>query len=111
LLFLQDGVWQGQRILPEGWVDYSTNPTPNAPQGQYGAQWWLNAGKATDEMDRQWPDLPSNIFYASGHDHQYIVVVPSHDLVLVRLGFTPDEEAWDLGTFIGDVLEAVPVTD
>jgi hypothetical protein len=56
------------------------------------------------------PDLPSDIFFASGHDDQYVVVVPSHDLVLVRLGFTPDEEAWDLGTFIGDVLEAVPVT-
>ncbi len=48
--------------------------------------------------------MPSDIFWADGHDGQYVVVVPSHDLVLVRLGFTPDPEAWDLGRFIGDVL-------
>ena len=108
LLYLQDGVWDSERILPEGWVAYTTTPTPNAPQGQYGAQWWLNAGTVTDEMDRKWPELPPDIFYADGHDGQYIVVVPSHDLVLARLGFTPDAEAWDLGAFIGDVLEAIP---
>jgi CubicO group peptidase (beta-lactamase class C family) len=108
LLYLQDGVWQGERILPEGWVAYTTTPTPQAPQGRYGAQWWLNAGDPADKADREWPGLPSGIFWASGHDGQFVVVVPSHDLVLVRLGFTPDVEAWDLGAFIGDVLEAIP---
>jgi len=108
LLYLQDGMWFGDRVLPEGWVAYSTTPTPNAPQGQYGAQWWLNAGTASDEMDRPWPELPPDIFWADGHDGQFIVVIPSHELVLVRLGFTPDKGAWDLGAFIGDILEVVP---
>ena len=108
LLYLQDGVWQGERLLPEGWVAYSTTPTPNAPQGQYGAQWWLNAGSEANERDRKWPELPPDIFWADGHDGQFIVVIPSHDLVLVRLGFTLDEGAWDLGAFISDMLLAVP---
>jgi len=108
LLYLQDGVWQGERLLPEGRVTYTTTPTPNALQGQYGAQWWLNAGSEASEKDRKWPELPPDIFYADGHDGQFIVVIPSHDLVLVRLGFTPDEGAWDLGAFIGDMLEAMP---
>jgi CubicO group peptidase (beta-lactamase class C family) len=108
LLYLQDGVWQGERVLPEGWVAYTTSPTPKAPQGRYGAQWWLNAGDPADNADRRWPNLPPDIFWADGHDGQAVVVVPSHDLVLVRLGFTPDPEAWDLGAFIGDVLEAIP---
>lgn len=110
LLYLQDGMWEGERILPEGWVAYTTTPTPNAPQGQYGAQWWLNSGPETNESDRKWPGLPSDIFYADGHDGQYIVVIPTRDLVLVRLGFTPDKEAWDLGTFISEVLDAIPET-
>jgi hypothetical protein len=108
LLYLRDGLWQGERILPEGWVAYTTTPTRKAPQGRYGAQWWLNAGDPADDNDRQWPDLPSGIFWASGHDGQFVAVIPSHDLVLVQLGFTPDPEAWDLGAFIRDVLEAIP---
>ena len=109
LLYLQDGMWEGERILPEGWVTYTTTPTPKAPQGQYGAQWWLNAGTVTDEMDRKWPNLPSET--SSGPmvtTASSWWLSPSHNLVLVRLGFTPDEEAWDLGAFIGDVLEAIP---
>ena len=108
LLYLQDGLWQDERILPQGWVAYTTTPTPKAPQGRYGAQWWLNAGDPADNQDREWPDLPFDIFWADGHDGQSVVVVPSRDVVLVRLGFSPDPEAWDLGAFIGDVLDAIP---
>ncbi|MBT8363201.1 MAG: beta-lactamase family protein, partial [Deltaproteobacteria bacterium] len=42
LLYLQDGIWQGARILPAGWVEYTTTPTPQAPRGEYGALFWLN---------------------------------------------------------------------
>ncbi|UCC53896.1 MAG: serine hydrolase, partial [Anaerolineaceae bacterium] len=108
LLYLQDGVWQGERILPEGWVAYTTTPTPNAPLGQYGAQWWLNACSEANEAECRWPELPSDIFWADGHDGQFIIIVPSYDMVLVRLGFTLDEEAWDLGAFISDMLLVVP---
>ena len=79
-----------------------------SPGCRYGAHWWLNACDPADNQDREWPDLPSDIFWADGHDGQSVVVVPSRDVVLVRLGFSPDPEAWDLGVFIGDVLEAIP---
>jgi len=77
LLYLRDGVWDGARILPEGWVDHGRTVTPPS-LGEYGAHWWL----AQDG---------SGIFNASGYNGQYIVVDPSRDLVLVRLGLSPAE--------------------
>ena len=57
-LYLQDGVWEGERILPEGWVTYTTTPTPGAPKGEYGAHFWLNAGNPDNPDDRRWPGSP-----------------------------------------------------
>lgn len=108
LLYLRDGVWAGERILPEGWVQYSATPAPAAPRGEYGGHWWLNAGAASDSMNRPWPDLPRDIFYASGFQGQHVVVIPSHDLVVVRLGVTQDDRAWNLGDFLRAVLPAFP---
>ncbi len=67
--------------------------------------------KKGDPADRRWSDFPADLFLASGYDGQFVVVVPSHNLVIVRLGFTPDSEAWDLAAFIGDVLAAVPALE
>ncbi|MGD9008434.1 MAG: serine hydrolase, partial [Desulfobacteraceae bacterium] len=58
LLYLQDGVWEKQRILPVGWVAYSKTPTAAAPIGQYGAHFWLNAGAAGNPAIRKWPHAP-----------------------------------------------------
>ncbi|MEL6957022.1 MAG: serine hydrolase [Pseudomonadota bacterium] len=76
LLYLRDGVWEGARILPEGWVDHARTPTltvpPEEPMG-YGAHWWLGlAGPGS--------------FSANGYDGQYTVLVPQKDLILVRHG-------------------------
>jgi CubicO group peptidase (beta-lactamase class C family) len=82
LLYARGGIWDGQRILPEGWVDYSRMPTPTNPEGTYGAQWWLE------------PDHPG-LLYASGFNGQSINVFPEEDLVIVVLSETPqarDEE-------------------
>jgi CubicO group peptidase (beta-lactamase class C family) len=81
-LYLRDGVWEGRRILPEGWVDY-TRAAP--PSGNYGAHFWLNLPPA----ERQYvllPGGPPSAFGATGNEGQMIVVVPTHDLVAVRLG-------------------------
>jgi len=92
-LFRLDGVWEGRRLLPEGWVRYATTPTPAAPQGSYGAHWWLNAGTPDDAADRPWPGVPAELYAARGHSGQWAAVVPSARLVVVRLGLTiPDEE-------------------
>lgn len=82
-LYLDDGVWRGQRVLPEGWVAYSRRAAP-ASRGEYGAHIWLN-GDASDPM---FPGVPGNAFAFSGHDGQYVVVIPDKQLVIVRLGLT-----------------------
>ena len=63
LLVNNRGVWQGEQILPPDWVAYSTTPTPLAPQGKYGAQFWLNAGTPGNPADRLFPSLPADLFY------------------------------------------------
>jgi CubicO group peptidase (beta-lactamase class C family) len=81
LLYLRDGMWEGRRLLPEGWVDYARTPTPTPPDPSgmgYGAHWWLDmAGPGS--------------FSANGYDGQYTVIVPDLDLVVVRNGRTPLE--------------------
>jgi len=107
MLYLEDGVWNGQRILPEGWVQYSVTPAPAAPLGKYGAQWWLNSGLPADTTQREWPALPRDIYWASGFNGQYVVVIPSRDLVVVRLGDTGGNAAWKLDDFLAGVLHAI----
>ncbi len=107
LLYLQDGVWQGERVLPEGWVKYSTSPAPSAPGGRFGAHVWLNAGSPDNEANRRWPGLPRDLFYLSGFEGQHVVVVPSAELVMVRLGCSREPTTWSLERFAGSVLDAV----
>jgi len=101
LLYLRDGVWDGKRILPEGWVDYTRTPTPAAPQGEYGAHFWLNAGGTGGGPPL--PGAPRDLFHASGHDGQQVAIVPSRDLVVVRLGLTPSDGRFDSEGFGGAV--------
>ena len=77
LLYLRDGVWNGRRILPPGWVDFARTPSFSSKQGilGYGALWWLD------------PRRPS-WFYAAGLDGQRVLLVPEHDLVVVRMGLS-----------------------
>jgi CubicO group peptidase (beta-lactamase class C family) len=80
LLYLRDGVWEGQRVLPEGWVKFATTPAPAWKNREYGAQIWLNN---PGEMA-----LPRDAYYFAGGGGQYVFVVPSADLVIVRMGHT-----------------------
>jgi CubicO group peptidase (beta-lactamase class C family) len=106
LLYLQDGVWEGERILPEGWVEYATTPAPAAAQGDYGAQIWLNAGPEGSPGDRPIPDLPANMVYLSGFEGQNILLFPDQDLVILRMGLTTrgPRPVWTLAE---DVLRAM----
>jgi CubicO group peptidase (beta-lactamase class C family) len=109
-LFRRDGVWEGRRLLPEGWARYAATPTPAAPHGEYGAHWWLNAGPPGAPAERPWPAIPPEVFAARGHSGQWVAIVPSARLVVVRLGLTvPDEEPLD-GTeqLVADLLAALP---
>jgi len=108
-LHLQDGVWEGHRILPEGWSRYVSAPTPAAPEGCYGAGWWLNAGDPVDPLQRMWPSLPREAYAARGKSGQYVVIVPSAELVVVRLGLstTRDEALHGIEPLVAAALRAV----
>lgn len=89
MLFLEDGVVGGTRILPEGWVRYSTTPTPRAFVG-YGAGWWINNGDSRGARFRREHGMPADAFMALGIYGQAVVVVPSARLVIARFGTTYD---------------------
>jgi len=103
----QKGNWMGQQILPKSWFDYALTPTPTAPLGQYGAQWWLNAGSKDDSSKRYFPSLPSDAFFALGYQGQSISVIPSKNVVVVRLGATSPPDAWNLEGFLNYLLQHV----
>jgi CubicO group peptidase (beta-lactamase class C family) len=107
LLCSRDGVWNGRRILPEGWMKYSTTPTPGAPKGMYGAQFWLNAGDPQNHAERWKAEAPVDMYSMSGFEGQYVSIVPSRKLVIVRLGLSDPEDNWDHGRFIADLVHAV----
>jgi CubicO group peptidase (beta-lactamase class C family) len=91
LLYLRDGMWDGTRILPEGWVDHGRNLVSEDPvDGPYGAHWW---GVAGDTL---------GTFRASGYDGQSITICPALDLVVVRLGKTPTERDPELAAWRAD---------
>jgi CubicO group peptidase (beta-lactamase class C family) len=84
-LYLNDGVAEGKRILPEGWVNYSAAPTLEA---DYGAGFWTNRGAYGDAHDRVAAGMPADAFYGSGNLGQRVVIIPSLNVVIVRLGLT-----------------------
>lgn len=89
LLYLRDGMWDGTRILPEGWVDYARTPTwqqAEVVDAPYGAHWWIGMGGAGS-------------FSANGYLGQFTVCIPDLDMVIVRHGNTdaskgPNVKAW-----------------
>lgn len=101
MLYLQDGMWVGQRMLPDGWVAYTRSPAPADREGRYGAHFWL---KVPDEYCATGSPLPSDVFHAAGHEGQFVTIVPSRDVVIVRLGRTRYPDVWDQCAFVRDVL-------
>jgi CubicO group peptidase (beta-lactamase class C family) len=105
LLYLRDGVWDGEQILPQGWVSYSTTPTIQSPQDEYGAQIWL---KLTKSRNLGEPPMPQDAFYMLGHNGQVVAMIPSKDLVVVRLGQTLSGGDWDTARDLGPLVNAFP---
>ncbi|WND02985.1 serine hydrolase [Temperatibacter marinus] len=107
LLYLNDGVYKGIRVLPKGWVEYTKTPTKASLQRRaYGAQFWLNA-----KSEQHWMDgVPEDAYGAQGHYGQYVIIIPSLDMVIVRLGVTFPPERFDLHSLVKDVTEAVSGT-
>jgi CubicO group peptidase (beta-lactamase class C family) len=95
LLYLNDGMAQGKRILPEGWADYSASATPQAEFG-YGAGWWTNRGSARFALRRVAAGMPADSYFASGALGQRLIIVPSERLVILRMGLTQDWPDFDI---------------
>ena len=84
LLYLHRGNWNGEQIFNENWVKYTATPT-NTSNGRYGGHFWLNAGG-------HFHDVPRDMYYCSGFQGQMVAIIPSLDLVIVRMGLTEEPE-------------------
>jgi CubicO group peptidase (beta-lactamase class C family) len=106
-LYLNDGMAGGKRILPEGWVKYSAAPTPNGWVG-YGAGFWTNLGDSFGANYRVEHGWPRDAFFAKGTIGQYVIIIPSEKLVVVRLGRSPNWPPEVDGVFrlVSDVVAA-----
>ncbi|MCB0564116.1 MAG: serine hydrolase [Phaeodactylibacter sp.] len=100
LLYLQNGVWNGERLLSEEWIDFVRTPAPStAERGNfYGGQWWLVPDGRTD--------VPKDAYSTAGNRGQYVIVVPSHDLVIVRRGLDYGMQGFDRWDLVREVLRA-----
>ena len=102
LLYLQDGMWLGERLLPEGWSEFVSTPAPAWDRPVYGGQFWING---TGEWN-----LPRDAYYMAGAGGQYTFIVPSHDLVVVRMGHFRGSRvgARTLNAALAELMRAVP---
>ncbi|MFC1688931.1 serine hydrolase domain-containing protein [Pseudomonadota bacterium] len=101
LLYLNDGVWDGERLISEDWIEFVRTPAPaTAETGNfYGGQWWLVPD------DRK--DVPKDAYYTAGNRGQYVIVVPSHDVVIVRRGLDFGKQGFDPLDLTREVLKAI----
>jgi CubicO group peptidase (beta-lactamase class C family) len=100
LLYLQGGTWNGERLLSGEWIDFVRTPAPATVGrgGQYGGQWWLVPDDRTD--------VPKDAYSTAGNRGQYVIVVPSHDLVIVRRGLDFGRQGFDRWDLTREVLNA-----
>ena len=106
-LYLQDGVWNGTRILPEGYAKFVSTLSPAwVADGRpiYGGLFWING-------DGGMP-IPEDAYYMAGAGGQYTIIIPSHDLVVVRLGRYANSRpgAASLNRALAQLVAAVPAS-
>ena len=95
LLYLHKGNWNGEQLFDENWAKYVATPT-NGSKGDYGGHFWLNAGG-------RYPDAPRDLYSANGYQGQKVFIIPSQDLVIVRLGLT-DEKKFDFNGLLKGIV-------
>lgn len=101
LLYEQGGVWNGERIISEEWIDFVRTPAPSTSEtgNAYGGQWWLVPDNRKDEV-------PPDAYSTAGNRGQFVIVVPSHDLVIVRRGLDWGRQGFDRWDLTAEVLKA-----
>jgi CubicO group peptidase (beta-lactamase class C family) len=98
LLYLHNGNWNGEQLLNKSWIDYTKTPT-NGSNGQYGAHFWLNAGGI-------YPSVPKDLFSCNGYQGQRVFIIPSKDIVIVRMGLTENAD-FNFDTFLKGILNSL----
>ena len=99
-LYLNNGMWEGERLLPEDWREYVSTPSGPQPEERkfgYGATFWLM---------NQSEGIPKDTFAGFGNRGQYLVIIPSLDLVIVRRGYDSSESRFDIEAFTRDIVKA-----
>jgi CubicO group peptidase (beta-lactamase class C family) len=104
LLYYNDGIFNGERILPEGWIKKSSISSTADKLKHYGYQFWINGFDKKDSSKRWYPDVPADMFFADGFGGQEIYIIPSKKLVVVRLGLNGFNE----NKFLKEVIAALP---
>ena len=107
-LYLRDGVWDGQGVLPEGWVDFSRTVNPAKNNSVYGAHFWLNEVPPPDRQWRPLPGGPTSVFMAEGASFQVVAMDPARDLVVVRLGESQGTPFPEIKEPMGPMIAAFP---
>lgn len=100
LLYLNDGVWNGERLISEKWIDFVRTPAPATKErgNFYGGQWWL----VPDDRS----DVPADAYSTAGNRGQYVIVVPSHEIVIVRRGLDFGSQGFNRWDLTREVLKA-----
>lgn len=98
LLYLHDGNWFGDQVLDKSWVDFVSKPN-GVSDGIYGAHFWLNAGGRR-------PDVPKDMYAMEGYQGQMVFIIPSKNLVVVRMGLT-EEPIMDFNTMLKDIIASI----
>jgi CubicO group peptidase (beta-lactamase class C family) len=106
LLYLRDGRWDGRRILPEGWVDFTRTVAPAANNGSYGAHFWVAATPGPEQWQALAPGIEA--FQMNGNGGQFVVMVPDRDLVIVRLGEMHASSWPELNAQLAELIDAFP---
>lgn len=99
LLLMNDGVFNGERILPEGWVSASVRPNAKS-NGEYGSLFWLN-------QSGTYPSVPRDMFRCQGYDGQRIFMIPSKELIVVVLGFSHIPNVMNTDKLLSDIISAI----
>lgn len=122
-LFLRNGEWHGEQIVPQSYVKFVQEPHPLSG-GHYGGHFWLNPARvsvteynlltehspdAKEKYNRAWmtTSVPADAYFMSGFQGQYVMITPSLDLVVARLGLTNKREHWDAGRFFSSIVNCI----
>lgn len=106
LLYCNNGVWNGERILPADWVRQTTTPFAADPLKHYGYQFWLSGFYKDNPAKRKYPVVPSDMFYFNGFSFEMVYIIPSKKLEAVRLGLTL-ERSFEENNFLKSLLAAI----